>query len=111
MADKIDKSLTQGPRGSAIIPGEEQIQEAVQEVAVEEQQAPGPIEQTELEDGSVQIDFDPQAAQPEGGDEHYANLAEFLPENVLDEMGSDLSQNTKTIKWVEKNGNVLTLKV
>jgi hypothetical protein len=92
MADKIDKSLTQGPRGSAIIPGEEQIQEAVQEVAVEEQQAPGPIEQTELEDGSVQIDFDPQAAQPEGGDEHYANLAEFLPENVLDEMGSDLSQ-------------------
>jgi len=92
MADKIDKSLTQGPRGSAIIPGEEQIQEAVQEVAVEEQQAPGPIEKTELEDGSVQIDFDPQAAQPEGGDEHYANLAEFLPENVLDEMGSDLSQ-------------------
>ena len=66
MADKIDKSLTQGPRGSAIIPGEKQIQEAVQEVAVEEQQAPGPIEQTELEDGSVQIDFDPQAAQPEG---------------------------------------------
>ena len=92
MADKIDKSLTQGPRGSAIIPGEEQIQEAVQEVAVEEQQAPGPIEQTELEDGSVQIDFDPAAAQPEGGDEHYANLAEFLPDNVLDEMGADLSQ-------------------
>ena len=92
MADQVDKSLTQGPRGSAIIPGEEQIQEAVQEISVEEQQAPGPIEKTELEDGSVQIDFDPQAAQPEGGDEHYANLAEFLPENVLDEMGSDLSQ-------------------
>ena len=92
MADQVDKSLTQGPRGSAIIPGEEQIQEAVQEISVEEQQAPGPIEKTELEDGSVQIDFDPQAAQPEGGDEHYANLAEFLPENVLDEMGADLSQ-------------------
>ena len=29
MADKVDKSVTQGPRGSAIIPGEEQIQEAV----------------------------------------------------------------------------------
>ncbi len=28
MADKIDKSLTQGPRGSAVIPGEEVIQEA-----------------------------------------------------------------------------------
>ena len=29
MADKVDKSLTQGPRGSAIIPGEEQITEAI----------------------------------------------------------------------------------
>ena len=92
MADKVDKSLTQGPRGSAIIPGEEQIQEAVVEEQVTQEQAPGPIEQTELEDGSVQIDFDPRAAQPEGGDEHYANLAEFLPDDVLDEMGADLSQ-------------------
>ncbi len=92
MADKIDKSLTQGPRGSAIIPGEEQIQEAIVEEQVTEEQAPGPIETTELEDGSVQIDFDPAAAQPEGGDEHYANLAEFLPDEVLDEMGADLSQ-------------------
>ena len=92
MADKVDKSLTQGPRGSAIIPGEEQIQEAIVEEQVTEEQAPGPIETTELEDGSVQVDFDPQAAQPEGGDEHYANLAEFLPDEVLDEMGADLSQ-------------------
>ena len=90
MADKIDKSLTQGPRGSVTVPGEEEIQETVEEVAVEEQQAPGPIETTELEDGSVEIDFDPNAASPEGGDEHYANLAEFLPDEVLGELGSDL---------------------
>jgi hypothetical protein len=92
MADKIDKSLNQGPRGSAVIPGEEVLEEAVQQEVVEEQQAPGDIETTELEDGSVQIDFDPATAQPEGGDEHYANLAEFLPDEVLDEMGADLSQ-------------------
>jgi len=92
MEDKIDKSLNQGPRGSAVIPGEEIVQEAVQQELVEKEQAPGDIETTELEDGSVQIDFDPEAAQPEGGDEHYANLAEFLPEDVLDEMGADLSQ-------------------
>ena len=90
MADKIDKSLTQGPRGSVTVPGEEQIQETVEEVAVEEQQAPGPIETTELEDGSVEVDFDPMAASPEGGDEHYANLAEFLPDEILGELGSDL---------------------
>ena len=47
MADKIDKSLTQGPRGSVTVPGEEQIQETVEEVAVEEQQPPGPIETTQ----------------------------------------------------------------
>ena len=92
MADKIDKSLTQGPRGSITLPSDEEIQETVQEVAVEEQQGPGPIETTELEDGSVEIDFDASAASPEGGDEHYANLAEFLPDEVLGELGSDLTQ-------------------
>ena len=92
MADKIDKSLTQGPRGTVRLPGDEEVQETVQEVAVEEQQAPGPVETTENEDGSVEINFDPNAASPEGGDEHYANLAEFLPDNVLQEMGADLSQ-------------------
>ena len=30
MADKINKSLTQGPRGSVNIPGEEEITEAVE---------------------------------------------------------------------------------
>ena len=92
MADKIDKSLTQGPRGSVTVPGEEQIQEDVIQEISTEQQAPGPVETTELEDGSVQIDFDPNAASPEGGDEHYANLAEFLPDEVLGELGSDLAQ-------------------
>ena len=30
MADKIDKALTQGPRSTVNIPGEEKIEEAVQ---------------------------------------------------------------------------------
>jgi hypothetical protein len=92
MADKIDKSLTQGPRGSITLPSDEEVRETIEEVAVEEQQGPGPIETTELEDGSVEIDFDASAASPEGGDEHYANLAEFLPDEVLGELGADLTQ-------------------
>jgi len=91
MADKIDKSLTQGPRGSVSIPGEEEITEAVETSVEAEEQAPGPVEVTEQDDGSVEVDFDPNAASPEGGDEHYANLAEFLPDEVLDELGSDLT--------------------
>ena len=92
MADKIDKSLTQSPRGSIDLPSEEDIQETVVEAQEEVSEAPGPVEVNEQEDGSVEIDFDPNAASPEGGDEHYANLAEFLPDEVLDEMGADLSQ-------------------
>jgi len=92
MADKIDKSLTQGPRGRVNIPGDEQVEEAIQqEVAIEESKK-GPVEIEEAEDGSVTVDFDPNAASPEGGDEHYANLAEFLPDEVLDELGSSLTQ-------------------
>ena len=91
MADKIDKSLTQGPRGSVSIPGEEEISESVETTIEAERQAPGPVEVTEQEDGSVEVDFDPNAASPEGGDEHYANLAEFLPDEVLNDLGSDLT--------------------
>ena len=114
MADKIDKSLTQGPRGSVTLPSDEQVQETVEEVSVEEQQAPGPIETTELEDGSVEIDFDPDAASPEGGDEHYANLAEFLPDDVLGELGSDLTQkyqdyNASRKDWAQSYAKGLDL--
>ena len=93
MADKIDKSLTQGPRGSVTIPGDEELTEKIQEVAIEEQQQKGPVEIEEAEDGSVTVDFDPNAASPEGGDEHYANLAEFLTDEILGELGSTLTQN------------------
>ena len=92
MADKIDKALPNEPRKELNIPGQEEIQESLeQEIAVEESKK-GPVEVQEEEDGSVTVDFDPNAASPEGGDEHYANLAEFLPDNVLGELGSDLTQ-------------------
>ena len=111
MADKIDKSLTQGPRGSVSIPGEEEIQKHCRNLVEAQQHAPGPVEVTEQEDGSVEVDFDPNAASPEGGDEHYANLAEFLPDEVLDELGSDLTKSIKTTTHQEKIGNKLIQKV
>ena len=92
MADKIDKALTQEPRKELNIPGQEEIQEAVEQEIAVEQSKKGPVEVQEEDDGSVTVDFDPNAASPEGGDEHYANLAEFLEDHVLDELGSDLTQ-------------------
>src|SRR5210317_701935 len=86
-----DKALPNEPRKEFEIPGEEEIQEQVVEEVQKEQESPDDVEVIENEDGSVNIDLDPQAATPEGGDEHYANLADFLPDEVLGRMASDLS--------------------
>jgi len=90
MAD-IDKALPNEPRKEFNVPGEEEIQEQVVEEVEKVQESPDDVEVMENEDGSVDINLDPAAATPEGGDEHYANLADFLPDDVLGRMGSDLN--------------------
>jgi hypothetical protein len=90
MAD-IDKALPNEPRKELELPGEEEIQEQIIEEAKEAQESPDDIEVSTNEDGSVDINLDPQAASPEGGDEHYANLADFLPDEVLAPLASDLN--------------------
>ncbi len=90
MAD-IDKALPNEVRKEFNIPGEEEIQEQVEEEVTLQEQLSEPVEVQENEDGSVDINLDPKAASPEGGDEHYANLAEFLPDDVLGSLASDLN--------------------
>jgi len=90
--DNMDKALPNEPRKQITLPGQEEIQETLVEEVQEELQKPEGVETTELEDGSVEINFDPNAVSPEGGQDHYSNLAEFLPDDVLGELGSDLNQ-------------------
>src|SRR5210317_1814256 len=90
MAD-IDKALPNEVRKTVNVPGEEEIQEEIIEEVQTVQESPDDVEVSENEDGSVDINLDPAAASPEGGDEHYANLAEFLPDDVLGRLASDLS--------------------
>src|SRR5210317_2235887 len=90
--DNVDKALPNEPRKEFEVPGEQEIQEQILEEVEQAQESPGPVEVTENEDGSVDINLDPEAASPEGGDEHYANLADFLPDDVLGSLGSDLNQ-------------------
>ena len=90
MAD-IDKALPNEPRKQFEIPGEEQVQEQVVEEVEKQEASPDDVEVIENEDGSVDINLDPNAASPEGGDEHYANLADFLPDDVLGRLASSLS--------------------
>ena len=89
MAD-IDKALP-NTRKEFEVPGEEEIKEEVVETIKEEQASPDAVEVTENEDGSATINLEPSAASPEGGDEHYANLADFLPDDVLGRLASDLN--------------------
>jgi hypothetical protein len=91
MAD-IDKALPNEPRKEITLPGEEEIQETLVEEVETELEKPGDVETVENEDGSVDINFDPNVASQEGGQDHYANLAEFLPDSVLGSLGSDLNQ-------------------
>src|SRR6056300_83946 len=91
MAD-IDKALPNEVRKEFEIPGEEEIQEQVIEETETQEESLGPVDIQENEDGSVDINLDPAAATPEGGDEHYTNLADFLPDDVLGSLGSELNQ-------------------
>jgi hypothetical protein len=100
--DNIDKALPNEPRKKFNIPGEEEIREQVVEEVQVEQESPGPVDIQENEDGSVDINLDPNAASPEGGDEHYANLADFLPDDVLGRMASALSSKVSRICFIKK---------
>ena len=91
MAD-IDKALPNEPRKEINVPSEEEVQETLVEEVKEELEKPGEVETIENDDGSVDVNFDPNAASPEGGNEHYANLAEFSPDEVLGAMSADLNQ-------------------
>jgi hypothetical protein len=100
---EIDKALPNEPRKTLEIPGDEELQDKLVEAAEEVAEMPSDVEITENEDGSVDIDYDPNAVAPEGGDEHYANLAEFLPDDVLGRMASQLYGNYQDYKSSRKD--------
>jgi len=96
---EIDKALP-NVRQTINIPSPE-------EVAVEQQQAQQdleePIEKVENEDGSVDINFDPTAVNPGQDQGHHSNLAELLPDDVLDRLGSKLHQDYTDYKSSRKD--------
>ena len=74
---EIDKSLP-NVKQSINIPSPDELEVELQE---EQQQEPDqPIDVQQNEDGSVDINFDPSIGSQEQGEDHFANLAELLPE-------------------------------
>ena len=97
--DNIDKALPNVEQ-QVTLPGEEEIVEAQETI---EESLPGEPEVIEQEDGSVDINFEPGALNQEGTEDHYANLADLLPEEVLDQMGSELYSNYTEYKQSRKD--------
>jgi hypothetical protein len=101
MAD-IDKSLPNEVRKEVNIPSEEELQvEFEQETGPQDDK--GPVDVQENEDGSVDINFDPSAVNVEGGENHFSNLAEYLPDDVLDPLGAELADNYMDYKSSRKD--------
>jgi len=91
MAD-IEKALPNEVRKSIEIEGPETAVEENIEIQ-ESQPEIGETEITQLEDGGVEINFEPGAFNQAQSENHYDNLAELLPEEILMPLGSELHQN------------------
>jgi len=88
---EIDKGLPNVRQSVKIPSPDEQVE--IQTEVQESMPSPENTEITENEDGSVEVDFDPGAVSPEAGDDHYANLADLLPDSILEPIGSELYAN------------------
>jgi hypothetical protein len=94
---EIDKGLPSNTRTEVSIPSEEQVE--VQEEIVEK----GPVEVIPEEDGGVTLDFEPGAINIPGTEDHFDNLADILPDDVLEPIGNDMVQNYMDYKASRKD--------
>ena len=96
MAD-IDKALPNEVRKEIEIEGPETSLE--QQIELQEDQPNiGETQITQLEDGGVEINFEPGAMNQAQSENHYDNLAELLPEEILTPLGSELFSNYQDYK-------------
>ena len=100
MAD-IDKALPNVEQ-EIKLPSEEEIAEASQQ-NIEEQVGPEDVQVEQDEDGGATITFDPEAINQPGTNEHFDNLADLLPEDVLGSLGSELYENYMQYKASRKD--------
>jgi hypothetical protein len=98
---EIEKALPNEVRKEINIPSAEEIQVELEKEQLQETK--GPVEVQENEDGSVDVDFDPSAVNVEGTEGHFSNLAELLPDDVLDPLGSKMYEDYTDYKSSRKD--------
>ena len=99
MAD-IDKVLPNVEQTITIPPEEEII--AHKETGIT-QVGEDDVRVEQQEDGSVDINFNPNAVNQPGGEGHFDNLADLLPDDVLGKLGSELNENYMQYKSSRKD--------
>jgi len=93
---EIDKSLPNEVRSKVEIPSEEVNVEEVVE------QKP-PVEVIPEDDGGVTLDFEPGSINIPGTENHFDNLADILPEDILEPIGGDMVNNYMDYKSSRKD--------
>ena len=87
---EIDKALPNIKKSTIELPGEDKITEAIAQQINQEQEVPDNIEIIQTEEGGAEVSFDPSKVMKEGSENHFANLAEYLEDDVLGPLGSEL---------------------
>ena len=100
MADKIDKAL---PNVKETIHVESPEETEIEETQKLQEINDEGVEVTQNEDGSADIDFEPGKASPAGSDDHFTNLADLLPDDVINRLASELYQNYEDYKNSRKD--------
>ena len=93
MAD-VDKALPNVEQ-TIKIPSPEDLQVELEQTQKEPQ---APVDVQTNEDGSVDINFDPSQVNLEQSQDHFSNLAELLPDNILAPIGQELAANYQDYK-------------
>ena len=96
---EIDKGLP-NTRTEIKVPSEEEMTDVnVQEEETEK----GPVEVIPEEDGGAILDFEPGAINVPGTENHFDNLADILPEDILEPIGGDMVNNYMDYKASRKD--------
>jgi len=95
---EIDKSLP-NVRHEIKVPGAQ----APTDVDITEEQQRQPVEVTPDEEGGATVNFEPRAVNQAQSNTHFDNLADILPETVLDPVGIQLRQNYTDYKMSRKD--------
>jgi hypothetical protein len=96
---EIDKGLP-NTRTKLEVPSQEEIEEVSVQEPVDNK---GPIEVIPEEDGGATLDFEPGAINVPGTESHFDNLADILPDDILEPIGSDMVNNYMDYKASRKD--------